>query len=200
MTEDRSGNPAAPGGDAFERETLQFLPDVLRFATSLTRDPAEAEDLVQETYLRAYRARDTFRPGAGTRQWLFTICRNAFLRARERARWVTTVESDAELEALASIDVHREASAGGYEDMFDRIDFGPALRKAMDMLAEPFRIVFALVDIGGLAYSEAAKELGIPVGTVRSRLFRARRELQQHLVAFARDAGIVPPAGQGGAR
>ena len=63
----------------------------------------------------------------------------------------------------------------------------------MKMLSEPFRVVFALVDIGGLEYAEVAKELSIPVGTVRSRLFRARRELQQHLIDYARDAGLVPP-------
>jgi RNA polymerase sigma-70 factor (ECF subfamily) len=184
--------------DAFERETLRFLPDVQRFAQSLARDPVEADDLVQETYLRAYRARDTFKPEMGARQWLFTICRNVFLRGKEREKWmVASLDADPAEETFAAVAVHEAAQEGGYEDIYDRIDFGPALRKALDMLAEPFRVVFSLVDIGGLEYAEAAKELGIPVGTVRSRLFRARRELQEHLVSFARDAGIVPPAGKG---
>jgi RNA polymerase sigma-70 factor (ECF subfamily) len=195
-----AGTPGAGGSgdDPFERETLRFLPDLLRFATSLARDPVEAEDLVQETYLRAFRARDTFKPEAGARQWLFTICRNVFLRGKERDRWtVASIDDDPAEETLGAIAVHEAAQAGGYEDVYDRIDFGPALRKALEMLAEPFRVVFSLVDIGGLEYAEAAKELGIPVGTVRSRLFRARRELQEHLVAFARDAGIVPPTAGG---
>jgi RNA polymerase sigma-70 factor (ECF subfamily) len=179
--------------DAFERETLRYLPDVLRFAQSLARDPVAAEDLVQETYLRAYKARETFKPEMGARQWLFTICRNVFLRGKEREKWTVASLDDPEGETLAMIAVHEAAQEGGYEDLFDRLDFGPALQRAMDMLAEPFRVVFALVDIGGLEYAEAAKELGIPVGTVRSRLFRARRELQQSLVEFGRDAGFVPP-------
>lgn len=181
-------------GDAFEQETLRFLPDVLRFATSLARNTPDAEDLVQETYLRAYRSRDTFKPEAGARQWLFTICRNVFLRGKERDRWVVaSIDDDPAEETLGTVALHEAAQAGGYENVYDRIDFGPALERAMKMLAEPFRVVFALVDIGGLEYAEAAKELGVPVGTVRSRLFRARRELQQHLIDFARDAGLVPP-------
>lgn len=188
------GTPLGASADAFERETVRFLPDVRRFAQSLTRDPVEADDLVQETYLRAFRARETFKPEAGARQWLFTICRNVFLRGKEREKWtVASLDADPTEETLGAIAVHEAAQAGHYEDVFDRIDFGPALKKALDMLAEPFRVVFSLVDIAGLEYSEAAKELGIPVGTVRSRLFRARRELQEHLVTFARDAGIVPP-------
>lgn len=181
------------------RETLRFLPDVHRFAISLARDAADAEDLVQETYLRAYKSRDTFRPDAGTRQWLFTICRNVFLRARERdRRFVDAPEVDAAAESEGTVALHRQAVAGDYADVYGRLDFGPALERAMAMLAEPFRVVFALVDVGGMEYAEAAAALGIPVGTVRSRLFRARRELQQHLIHFARDAGIVPPHAPGG--
>lgn len=183
----------ALGDSAFEQEVLRFLPDVVRFARSLTRESADADDLVQETYLRAFRARHTFQVDAGTRQWLFTICRNVFLRALERDRRLTQPEDDAELEALASVALHREARAGGYEDIFSRLDFGPALAAAMAMLPEQYRLAFALVDIGELSYAEAAEALEVPVGTVRSRLFRARRELQQSLIAFARDAGIAVP-------
>lgn len=183
---------AALSLDEFEQETLKFLPDVRRFALALSRNAADADDLVQETYLRAFRARATFKPHAGTRPWLFTIARNAFLRGKERERWVTaSLDADPGEETVGTVALHRAAMEGGFEDLYDRIDFGPALQRAMGMLAEPFRVVFALVDIGGLEYAEAAKELGVPIGTVRSRLFRARRELQQHLMAFARDAGIV---------
>ena len=182
--------------DAFEQETLRFLPDVRRFALSLTRDPVEAGDLVQETYLRAYKSRDTFKPEAGARQWLFAICRNVFLRGKERDRWmVASLDDDPGEETLGAVALHEAAQAGDYEDVYERIDFGPALQRAMAMLAEPFRVVFALVDIGGLGYAEAAAELGVPVGTVRSRLFRARRELQQHLIAYARDAGVIRSGG-----
>ncbi len=183
----------SPADAAFEDEIVGFLPDVLRFATSLARDQTAAEDLVQETYLRAINARHTFKPGTGTRQWLFTICRNIFLRARERDRWVVaSIDDDPDAEARGSAALHVAARTHGYEDVYDRIDFAPALARAIAMLAEPFRVVFTLVDVGGLDYAAAAESLGVPIGTVRSRLFRARRELQQHLIAHARDAGIVP--------
>ncbi len=193
------GSGSASQDEAFEQEVLRFLPDVHRFATSLARDPSDADDLVQETYLRAYKARDTFKPDAGTRQWLFTICRNVFLRGKERERWTAGSLDDPDAEAVGMVALHVSARDGGYADIYDRVDFGPALQRAMDMLAEPFRVVFSLVDIGGMEYAEAAEALGVPVGTVRSRLFRARRELQQHLITFARDAGIVPTAPAGGA-
>ena len=184
--------PSLPDADAFEQETLRYLPDLLRFATSLARDATDAEDLVQETYLRAFRGRETFREGSGTRQWLFTICRNVFLRQRERARWQVAVEDDAELETLASVGLHVAAKRAGVDDLFDRVDFGPALERAMTALAEPYRIVVAMVDVADQSYEDVARALGVPVGTVRSHLFRGRRELQTALIEYARDAGLVP--------
>lgn len=188
--------PASPDDD-FQTETLRYLPDVMRFARSLARDASDAEDLVQETYLRAFRARHTFQAGANARQWLFAICRNAWIRSAERTRWLTTVEDDAELEALAAVAVHREAKREGLDDLFDRIDFGPALERAMGALPPAYRVVFVMVDLGESSYQDVAAALGIPVGTVRSRLFRARRELQQSLLACARDFGIGPLATDG---
>lgn len=183
---------------AFEDELVRFLPAVHRFAVALVRDAEHAGDLVQETYLRAFNARHTFRPGYGTRQWLFTICRNVFLRARERERWVVaSLDDDADEEAGKSVALHIAARADGYEDIYDRIDFGPALDRAVATLTEPYRVAFTLVDIGGLSYAEAAEALQVPVGTLRSRLFRARRELQQQLIAYAHDLGIVPSRPEG---
>lgn len=185
--------------DPFERETLRFLPDVMRFASSLERDPDAAADLVQETYLQAYRARATFDHTRQARPWLFTICRNLFLRSRQRARFQVDVEDDAELEVLANMRLHNGVKASGVTDPFDLMDFGPALEQAMAQLSEPYRVVVALVDVGDHSYHEVAKLLDIPVGTVRSRLFRGRRELQASLVTYARDAGIVPSTTSGGA-
>lgn len=150
---------------------------------------------MQETYLRAFNARHTFKPGVGTRQWLSTICRNAFLRGRER--WVVaSVDDDPDEESRGSVALHIAARDNGYEDVYDRIDFGPALDRAVASLADQYRVAFTLVDIGGFEYAEAAEALGVPVGTVRSRLFRARRELQQHLIAHARDAGLIASRGE----
>ena len=179
----------------FEREALPWMDDVYRFARSMTHDEADADDLVQETYLRAYRAWHTFEAGSDCRRWLFTICRNVFLRTREReARQVDTGGDDAVLETMAAV---REASpfaTTNADAIFSRIDLVPAIRKALDELPEVFRTAVVLVDVEGQSYDEAAAVLGVPIGTVRSRLFRGRRILQQSLLEFARDAGFAGTA------
>lgn len=186
----------APAPDpSFDALVLAALPHVMRFARSLAHDDALAEDLVQETYLRAYRSRDTFRRGADARRWLFTICRNVFLRQRERdARVVDTSGEDAELESLAAAVEHGEAARDGLGDLLDRVDVAPAIRAALAAVPEVYRTAVVLVDVEGESYESAAEILGVPVGTVRSRLFRARRLLQQSLFRHAVDAGIVRDA------
>jgi len=181
---------------AFEREALAYLPDVARFARSLTHDEADADDLVQETFLRAYRAWHTFEPGSNARRWLFTICRNVFLRGLERERRVADTGGEAvELDALAAVMGHVAAQRGGYDDIFDRIDLGPAIGRAIAELPEPFRIVVVLVDVEGESYEDAAAIVGVPIGTIRSRLFRGRRILQETLFTYARDAGYAAVLG-----
>lgn len=174
----------------FESVALPHLPAVARVARALTRDAAEADDLVQETFLRALRHWDTFQRGSDCKRWLSTICRNAFLAQRQRAQLVTAVEDDT-LEAYGAADAHRMARAAGLTDLFDRIDLGPAIRRAIERLEEPFRDVVLLCDVEGFTYEEAAELLMIPLGTVRSRLFRARRLLQQSLIAHAVDRGFA---------
>jgi len=175
----------------FEREALPWLDDVYRFAMSLTRDAADADDLVQETFLRAYRSWHTFQPGSDARRWLFTICRNAFLRSRERERHTVPLE-ESEAESLAGHRMQRELLQAGVGDVITRIDLAPALTRALDDLAEPYRSAVMLVDVEDQSYDAAAEVLGVPIGTVRSRLFRGRRLLQRSLLEYARDAGLVP--------
>jgi RNA polymerase sigma-70 factor (ECF subfamily) len=175
---------------AFEAEALCWFPEVTRFAVSLTRDEADADDLVQETYLRAYASWDSFTAGTECRGWLFVICRNTFLRGRLReSRHVEA--DDAELEALAAAALHASATQSGYGSVFADVDLSDAIRRAVADLPEPFRDAVTLVDINDQSYEEAARVLGVPVGTVRSRLFRARRLLQEVLIDYARDAGLV---------
>lgn len=176
----------------FDATVLAALPHVVRFARSLAHDDALADDLVQETYLRAYRSWATFKPGADARRWLFTICRNVYLRHREReARVVDTSGEDAELESLAAAVEHGQADRSGLGDLLDRIEVAPAIRQALAAVPEVYRTAAILVDVEGESYDAAAEILGVPVGTVRSRLFRARRLLQQSLFKYAVDAGIV---------
>jgi RNA polymerase sigma-70 factor, ECF subfamily len=176
----------------FDSLVLAALPHVVRFARSLARDEALADDLVQETYLRAYRSWDTFKEGHDARRWLFTICRNAFLRIREReARMVDTSGEDAELESLAAARESSGMDSPGVTALLDRIDVGPAIYRALLEIPEVYRTTAILVDVEGESYEAAAEVLGVPVGTVRSRLFRARRLLQKALHTYAVDAGVI---------
>ncbi len=181
--------------DAFEHETLPWIGDVARFAISLSRDESEADDLVQETYLRAQKGWHTFQPGSDARRWLFTICRNVFLRRQER-RHRLVLSDEGDLDSLAAVISHVDAVRSDLGDLFDRMEVGPAIRRAVAALPEPHHSVVVLVDLEGLSYDEAAEVLEVPVGTVRSRLFRARRIVQEELVEYAKDMGIAAAAGR----
>lgn len=175
----------------FARVALPLLPTVTRVARALTRDAADAEDLVQDTFLKAYQHWDSFVPGTDCRRWLATICRNTFLGQRSREKWVTAVGTDLELETFGAARVFMEARDQGISDMFARLDLAPAIASALAKLEPIFRAVATLVDVDGLTYEEVAVVLGIPIGTVRSRLYRARRQLQRSLTEFAVDAGFA---------
>jgi RNA polymerase sigma-70 factor (ECF subfamily) len=176
--------------ERFRDEALPHLPAVTRFALSLTRDESDAEDLVQETYLRAFRAWDQFVQGSECRAWLFTICRHTHFRTSHREQRVVAYE-DAELEALGAAALHTAAQSDGLDDVFSRREVMEAVRAAVDALPDPFREVVVLVDLEEQSYEDAARVLEIPKGTVRSRLFRGRRLLQERLIDHARDAGFA---------
>lgn len=179
--------------DSFESIALPHLPAVARIALALTHDASDADDLVQETYLRALKGWHTFVPGSDCRRWLATICRNTFMALRNRELVVTAVEDDT-LEALGAADPHRAARALGLDDLFDRFDLGAIIQEEIERLAPPFRSVVMLSEVEGFTYAEIAELLGIPIGTVRSRLFRARRLLQEALIVHAIDRGFATTA------
>lgn len=187
---------ALPRDAQFAAEALPCLEDVARFARSLTRDDADADDLVQETYLRAYRSWSSYEPGTDCRRWLFTICRNVFLRTRERDQRILALE-DPELETLAAVAVAVAAERSGFGDMFTTVDLAPAINRALAGLPEQFRVAVELVDVNDLTYDAAAQVLGVPIGTIRSRLFRGRRLMQESLMVHARDAGLSTTGGSG---
>jgi RNA polymerase sigma-70 factor (ECF subfamily) len=162
---------------------------VSRFALSLTRDRSIADDLVQETYLRALSGWHTFKPGNDPRRWLFATCRNTFLRMRsERHQLVESTDED--VDALPAVLGHVRAVEEGLGDLFELLDVQPAIVSAIDALPEPHHTILVLVDLEGSSYEDAAAVLDVPVGTVRSRLYRARRMIQEALIAFAEDAGL----------
>ena len=178
----------------FERLALPWIADVGRFALSLTRSRVDADDLVQETYLRAFRHWRTFDQSSDPRRWLFTICRNAYVRLHRKKEPLFDAE-EGDVDAMPAVIAHVEAVREGFGRLFDEIDVRPAIRQAVDALPEPHRSVLILVDVEGQTYGEAAAILEVPVGTVRSRLFRARRAVQSALIEHARDAGLAASAG-----
>jgi RNA polymerase sigma-70 factor (ECF subfamily) len=182
--------PASDAHADFSALALTALDDVYRFARSLTRDEADAEDVVQETYLRAFRSWHTFQTGTDVRRWLFTIARNVFLRSREKGQREVTLDDDG-----AEIVDAAQAVEGwvlkGLNPILDRADLGPAIREALSGIPEAYRDAVVLVDLEDQAYEDAAAVLGVPVGTVRSRLFRGRKLLQEKLAVYAQDAGFA---------
>jgi RNA polymerase sigma-70 factor, ECF subfamily len=183
--------------EGFVDEALPHLEAVYRFALRLTRGMrAEAEDLVQDTFLHAYRGWAGFRPGTNCRAWLYTICRNRFLRLRERdgrRPEIGAGEIDADVESLAATTLFGVVESADPERSFFASFVDEEVMHAIDSLPLAFREVVVLSDLEGLAYPEIAHVLGVPVGTVKSRLFRGRRRLQESLYEYALEMGYARP-------
>src|SRR5437764_3171132 len=164
---------------AFEAEALASLNSLYRAALRLTRVPADAEDLVQETYLKAFRASDQFEPGTNLRAWLFTILHNtARNRVRDRAREPVSVNSETVDRVAEQLAGDR---AGSPETCLLAQTLGPELQAAMDDLPDQFRQAVWLRDVEEFSYAEIARMLEVPQGTVMSRISRGRRLLYQAL-------------------
>ena len=169
---------------AFESEALSYLDSLYRTSMRLTRNPADAEDLVQETYLKAFRAADRFEPGTNLRAWLFTILHNtARNRARDRSRDTVMIDSEA-VDRAADAPPPGGRSAGAAEtpeSLLIRETLAPELQAAIDALPDAFRQAVWLRDVEEFSYAEIAEMLSIPVGTVMSRISRGRHMLFERL-------------------
>jgi RNA polymerase sigma-70 factor (ECF subfamily) len=181
MTKAQSPVPGAAAADRstpFEAEALAAIDSLYRTALRLTRVPADAEDLVQDTYLKAFRAADSFTPGTNLRAWLFTILHNTFRnRARDRSREPVTADSETvERAANLSIDGAKTPETLLLHDVL-----GPELQAAVDALPDVFRQAIWLRDVEEFSYAEIAAMLDIPLGTVMSRISRGRRMLFERL-------------------
>ena len=180
----RSSADRAPGA-TFEADALACLDSLYRTALRLTGAPADAEDLVQETYLRAFRAAGQFEPGTNLKAWLFTILHNAARnRLRDRAREAVTFDS---VTVDRAIDLHPFGPGGQAPDtpetLLLRDILDPDVQAAIDGLPDPFRQAVWLRDVEEFSYAEIAAMLAIPVGTVMSRISRGRRQLFDRLSA-----------------
>lgn len=179
----------------FQEEALPHLDAVYRFALRLSGSPDAAQDLAQDTFLRAFRSWAQYTPGTNCKSWLFTICRNTYLRQRERGqRHDAIVAEQAPFEPSGPepvnplwVTVARSDPEGEFFTAF--VD--DEVLEAIDGLPEEYRTVVVLSDVEGLAYQEIAEVLDVPVGTVKSRLFRGRRQLQRVLYDFAVEMGYI---------
>ena len=157
--------------DQFESLATPLFGSLYGYARWLTGEPAEAEDLVQETYLKALRGFGSFTPGTNFRAWMFRILRNTFLTSRTGLKLMTSIDEEpAIIDDFAVVDTP--------ETQFVNRANGEALRKAIEALPLPFREVLLLSDVENMSYREIAEALAIPVGTVTSRLMRARRRVR----------------------
>ncbi len=187
-----------PADAGFAEEALPYLPSVHRFALRLTRgDEAAAEDLVQDTYLRAFRGWSTYTRGTQCRSWLFTICRNAAVRRGEvrsyRMEHLATDLGVDDVTALADAGVHQPWQVRDAEGEFwDSLVDGEVLR-AIDGLPREYREAVVLCDLEGFGYGEIAQMLGVAGGTIKSRIHRGRRLLHDALHAYAVDVGHLRP-------
>jgi RNA polymerase sigma-70 factor (ECF subfamily) len=179
----------------FHEEALPHMDAVFRFALRLSGNRDEAEDLVQETFLRAYRSWGQYTPGTQCKSWLFTICRNVFLRQRERGQRHEEIVSETVDRSAGAFDVVnpvwlRAVEADPEGEFFRSIVDEEVLLRIQD-LPEDYRTAVVLSDLEGFTYQEISEMTGVPVGTVKSRLFRGRRILQKALYDYAVSMGYI---------
>lgn len=179
----------------FAEDTEPFMSPLYSAALRMTRNPADAEDLVQETYLKAYRAYDSFRAGTNLKAWLYRILTNTFINSYRSKR---RHPEETELEEVEDFYLFRrlgglEAAAAGRsaEDVVLESITDDAVKQALESLPESFRMAVLLADVEGFSYKEIAEIMDVPIGTVMSRLHRGRRALEKALHDYGMANGLV---------
>ncbi len=179
----------------FEREALAQLSALLAVGARLTKNPAEAEDLVQDTFVKAMRARQQFEPGTNMRAWLLRILTNTFINRYRRGGLERSVIEGPDADPLAdgwigsaTLEAMRDPESRALRPMLEA-----EINRALDNIPDEFRLAVVLADVEELSYREIADIMGCPIGTVMSRLHRGRRLLKTHLYEHARAMGIIGP-------
>lgn len=173
----------------FDQEFLPLLRALYNFAYRLTLDGDDARDLVQETFLRAYRAMDSFRKGTNAKAWLFRILKNNFINDYRRKRREPVKVDYQDVEYSYNAEENNRPMAGELRVDTLRNLMGDEISNALNSLDEDFRTVILLCDLEDFKYEEIAEILDIPIGTVRSRLHRARNLLKEKLAQYAKEMG-----------
>src|SRR2546426_9614337 len=185
--------------ERFERDVVPLLPSLYGAALRMTRNPADAEDLVQETYLRAYRGFEGFKEGTNLKAWLYRILTNTYINQYRAAK---RRPDQVDLDDVEDLYLYRrlggmEAVAAGRSPETEVLERMPEsdVKEALESLPEQFRLAVLLADVEGFAYKEVAEILVIPIGTVMSRLHRGRKLLQKRLWDFAVENGLATGTG-----